>query len=336
MFFIIRKGERQGFMTDTDYQVFNDFAGFYLISPAGYLRLSGPHQVEFLQRQITNDINFLAARGALFTALTSAAARLLDVFYLLPAAQAGEPAIDVVSLTGNGRGMAGYLKSRIFFMDRVSVADLSPDYAQLSLGGPQAREALAKAGVADPPGVGQGVVTSIAGVEARLVGQDPQIGFPYRLIVPTSGCEAVRSALLQGGAAGLSEDSFEILRLEAGLPRAAHELVEAYTPLELNLESAISEAKGCYTGQEVLARQRTYDKVTRKLVGLALEAPVTAGAEVLVEGRSVGNVTSAALSPRLGPLALAVLRRPHNEAGIQVQVKTEGQPVKGAVTSLPF
>ena len=121
-------------MTDSSYQSFHTSAGFYQHLPSGYLRISGPHQVDFLQRQTTNDLHLLSEKHALLTVLTSPTARLLDVFYLLPEAQAGEPSIGVISLTGNGKKVAAYLKSRIFFMDRVSVADLSPDFAQLSLG----------------------------------------------------------------------------------------------------------------------------------------------------------------------------------------------------------
>ncbi len=141
---------------------------------------------------------------------------------------------------------------------------------------------------------------------------------------------------MQAGAVELTPDIFEILRVETGLPAAYHELVEAYTPLELNLETAIVDTKGCYTGQEVIARQRTYDKVARKLVGLRLEASVSNGADVLAESRPAGVVTSAILSPRLGPLALAVLRRPHNEPNTHVQIKADDQLVNGVVQALPF
>jgi folate-binding Fe-S cluster repair protein YgfZ len=100
--------------------------------------------------------------------------------------------------------------------------------------------------------------------------------------------------------------------------------------------SAIHEAKGCYTGQEVIARQINYDKIARRLVGLRLDAPVSAGATVLVEGRSAGEVTSAALSPRCGPIALAVLRRPHFAPGTPVSVTEAAGAVHGTVTALPF
>jgi tRNA-modifying protein YgfZ len=130
----------------------------------------------------------------------------------------------------------------------------------------------------------------------------------------------------------LSDAEYEILRLEAGLPAAGHELTEEYTPLETGLEQLVSTSKGCYTGQEVLARQVNYDKVTRHLAGLRLKAEVPAGSSVTSEGKPAGIITSIAISPRLGPIALAVLRRPYHEPGTAVSV---GE-IKGTVEALPF
>jgi glycine cleavage system aminomethyltransferase T len=91
-----------------------------------------------------------------------------------------------------------------------------------------------------------------------------------------------------------------------------------------------AENKGCYTGQEIIARQITYDKVTRTLVGLETDAPVTAGARVTAEGKNVGAVTSAAYSPsRQTHMALAVVRRPHNEPGQQVTVVASDRSEQG-------
>ena len=96
------------------------------------------------------------------------------------------------------------------------------------------------------------------------------------------------------------------------------------------------EAKGCYTGQEVLARQINYDKITRQMVGLRLETPVQRGAAVQVEGRGAGEVTSAVVSPRFGAIALAVVKRPHFEPGTVVMVASGEETARGEVVSLPF
>ncbi len=116
----------------------------------------------------------------------------------------------------------------------------------------------------------------------------------------------------------------------------ARELTEAHTPLEINLQAAISTDKGCYTGQEIIARQINYDKITRSMVGLRLEAPTHAGARVSAGDKSAGTVTSAVESPRYGPIALAVLKRPNNLAGTKVVVMDNEVNIRGELIELPF
>ena len=90
----------------------------------------------------------------------------------------------------------------------------------------------------------------------------------------------------EGRTSALAPEDYETLRVEAGLPAVGHELTEDYTPHETNLAAWISETKGCYTGQEILARQVTYDKITRHLVGLKLDAPAQAAATIPSQGRA--------------------------------------------------
>jgi folate-binding protein YgfZ len=138
--------------------------------------------------------------------------------------------------------------------------------------------------------------------------------------------------------AELSSESRHILRVEAGLPDAGAELSEEYTPLEAGMERAVSGDKGCYPGQEVLARQVTYDKVTQRLVGLRLSEPVAPGRRLLVEGKPAGVVTSAAESPRFGAIALGVVKRPHYVAGTRLEVEAQGidHPVDAITFEPPF
>ncbi len=122
-------------------------------------------------------------------------------------------------------------------------------------------------------------------------------------------------------------------RVELGRPAPGHELTEDYNPLEAGLAWACSPNKGCYTGQEIIARQVTYDKVTKTLVGLLCGGEVAAGDDVLADGHAVGKVTSAAYSPALQqPVALAVVKRPHNQAGGILAIGD----VTAQVAALPF
>jgi folate-binding protein YgfZ len=136
----------------------------------------------------------------------------------------------------------------------------------------------------------------------------------------------VLGVLQDAGAAELSAETWQVLRVEVGLPAASAELVSEYTPLEIGLVEAVAAEKGCYTGQEVIARQITYDKITQHLVGLKLESPAEPGGRLYAEDRPVGTLTSAALSPRFGPLGLAVVRRPFHQLGSLLSL---GKPEEG-------
>jgi folate-binding protein YgfZ len=321
-------------MTDfKSYEAAHSTAAFYVQPKAGTIRLQGPDRLAFLQRQSTNDLNRLAPGRSLVTVLTSPLARTLDVLRLW---EEHEGLIGI-TLPGQSGSTVRFLKSRIFFMDKVSVTDLSVDYAQIDLEGPQATQYLIGLGLERAPGMDEVLFEKRNGETLRVAGQPGFGGAGYRLIVPVQVASAVESALDEMNLASLSDDTYQLLRVEAGLPAPRAELTEDYTPLETGLEWAVAEGKGCYTGQEVIARQMTYDKVTQHLVGLRLSNHTQPGERVWAEGKPAGVVTSAVYSPRFGEIALAIIRRPHHQAGSLVQVgNSQAQSVAATVSSLPF
>jgi folate-binding protein YgfZ len=135
--------------------------------------------------------------------------------------------------------------------------------------------------------------------------------------------------------------AYEAVRVEAGFPAWGSELNEEMNPLEAGLDASIHWNKGCYIGQEVIARLDTYHKVQRHLVGLRFDtasAPPAARAQVFASGEAAGWVTSSIVSPALGvPIALAYVRASHAAPGTAVQV---GSPAGGgagaSVVPLPF
>ena len=157
-------------------------------------------------------------------------------------------------------------------------------------------------------------------------------------MLPPDGWGRLTSALKDAGVPGLDQESYHTLRVEAGQPAVGSELSEEYSPLETGLSSAISGNKGCYTGQEVIARQITYDKVTRQLAGLRLEALVEPGDSLRMadEDRTVGEITSVAWSPRFGPIALAIIRRPYHFPGTRLRLGGQARDRQAIVIALPF
>ncbi len=308
---------------------------FYPVPAAGALRISGPDRRDFLQRQTTNDLALLTDSRPLVTVLTSPTARILDVLTLInvPDPESGEQALLALTLPGRANATAAYLKGKIFFMDNVTVADVSAIYRQIEVPVPGGDSLLAALGfreAADLPAVDS---ITFHGTSLTLL---RQAQLPPRLVVAASQETELLARLRAEQAVALSPEDFEIARVETGRPGPQNELSADYTPLENNMGWAISGTKGCYTGQEVIARQITYDKVTRKLVGVQLATEVAAGSKVWAGKQAAGTVTSAVLSGRYGPIALAMIKRPHFETGTQVTIGEPDNGVSGKIVDLPF
>ena len=313
-----------------EYQTAVSGSAYYVWEDPGFLRISGADRLDFLQRQTTNDIRLLEPARCVVTALTNPAARILDLLTLVDQSKS----LLAITLPGHGGTTHQYLRRRIFFNDKVIVDDLSHEMTLIDLLGPGSLGLLAQLGIESA--LVENRVMSWE-IEGGFVQGFIQSGLGYRLTCQSSQAPALLAALDRAGAVRLSHETFDLLRIEAGVPAGGQELTDEYTPLEAGLDWAVSASKGCYTGQEVIARQITYDKVTRHLAGLRLNHPVQAREEVFSaeEERQVGTITSAGISPRLGPIALAILRRPYDQPGTQVTLGINNG-LAATVVSLPF
>lgn len=273
---------------------------------AGLLILTDADRVDFLQRMTTANVAALSPGQAALAVLTSPVARIEFVFTVI----CREQELWLLPAPGQADSLAGKLRSQIFFMDKVKVANASPSLRRLRVMGEQASAVLSSVGIQSP-----GTDDTFAIADALTVLRQERYEVSgYELIVPAEDADGLRARLLEAGM-HLSTDSetYETRRIELGRPVVGAELTGEYTPLEAGLAWAVADNKGCYTGQEIIARQITYDKVTKTLVGLRSDASLPVGADVTADGRSVGVVTSSGYSPVLGgPLALAVVKRPFN------------------------
>lgn len=321
--------------TDSDPAAPLPTTAYYPIQAGGILRIAGPDRKDFLQRQTTNDLVQLSPGRPLMTVLTSPTARILDVLTLIEPTnvETNDSELLAITLPDRAETTAAYLRGKIFFMDKVTVVDVSADFLLIELFGAATETLLESLGFGVSEEIPAACTITFEGQTLTFI---RQVEGPVVLMVHVSTAGALSDQLESLGAAAFTADQYQIQRVETGRPGSTDELTADYTPLENNLTWAISSTKGCYTGQEVIARQITYDKVTRKLIGIRLAAMVTVGSKVWSGKQAAGTVTSTALSPQFGPIALAMLKRPHHDIGTEVTVGEPGTGTQGVVSGLPF
>jgi tRNA-modifying protein YgfZ len=274
-----------------EYDLLREAVGLVDGSARGKLRLTGAEAAEFLQGQVTNDVEALAPGTGCYAALLNHKGKVQLDMRVLRAA-------DWIWIdTEPGYAPALERTIRTFGIGRdVRGEDLTDAYAILSLLGPAARSVLDAA----PPAEEHAFVEGEHGLYVAT-----QLGVD--VICPAEGADAVRVAL---GVEAVSSEAAECLRIEAGRPRFGADFDTDTIPEEAGLnERAVSFAKGCYVGQETVARLHYKGKPNRHLRGLRLSEPVPSGTELRLGDRVVGRVGSVAVSPVHGPVALAIVRR---------------------------
>jgi folate-binding protein YgfZ len=298
-------------------------------SERGKLALTGPGAVEFLNGQVTNELTTLLPGEGCYAAFLTHKGKMLGDLRIL-AVDDGELLLDTERVALQAlfdmirRFKVGY---------QVELHKRTLERGLLSLIGP---EAAAIAGVEEaesPPLAGiehANAAIEIDGIAALAVRTDAGVD----LICDAADTDALSAALRAHGATPVSEAAAECVRIEHGRPRYGIDLDDSVIPQEAGLnERAVNFTKGCYVGQETVARLYYKGKPNRHLRGLRLSQPAAAGAQLLLGERPVGRVGSAAVSPRLGPIALALVRR-EAEPGSVLSVGEQGASAE--VLELPF
>jgi folate-binding protein YgfZ len=302
--------------------------GFGLLdrSERGKLALSGPDAVEFLGGQITNELVGLEAGEGRYAAFLTHKGKMLGDLRVLVVA--GEEGAELLLDTERSALQNLFDMIRRFKVGyRVELHKRTLESSLLSLIGPQASE---QAGIDPGPEEHANAPVEIGGVQALAIRTDLGID----LLCAAAETESLSSALRERGATPVGEEAAECLRIEQGRPRYGVDLDETVIPQEAGLnERAVSFTKGCYVGQETVARLFYKGKPNRHLRGLRLSASLPAGEELLLGERIVGRLTSVAESPRLGPIGLAILRREAEPGAI---LTTASGEVTAEVVTLPF
>lgn len=332
---------------ERDHRALVEGCGLLDRSERGKLALTGPDAVEFLNGQVTNELATLRPGDGCYAAFLTHKGKMLGDLRIL--AVGGASATDARHAAGHEAAAAGVSEllldteraalQGLFDMIRrfkigyqVELHKRTLERGLLSLIGPRA---AALAGVdgpdvilADTEHAHLGV--EIDGIQALAVRTDVGVD----LICDSAGTGALSAALRARGARPVGEQAAECLRVERGRPRYGIDLDDSVIPQEAGLnERAVSFTKGCYVGQETVARLYYKGRPTRHLRGLRLSAPVEPGAQLTLGERPVGHVGSVALSPALGPIALALVRR-EAEPGSVLGAGEHG--VSARVVELPF
>ncbi len=299
-------------------------AGLLDRSERGRLALTGGERREFLQGQVTNDIEALAPGEGCYAAFLTHKGKMLGDLRVLETGDellldCERPALQE---------LFGMIRRYKLGRD-VELHKRTLESGLLSLIGPRAREIAG----GDPGSEEHAhAAATIAGAPVRLIATDGGLDV---LVADSADTERVRAALLAAGAQEVPETAAEVLRVESGRPRWGHELDETVIPQEAGLnERAVSFTKGCYVGQETVARLHYKGKPNRHLRGLKLGGgEVAPGDELRLGEKVVGRVATVVDSPRHGPIALALVRR---EAEPGAVLRAGGNGAEATVAALPF
>jgi folate-binding protein YgfZ len=297
------------------YELLTSDAGSVERADRGKLLLRGSEAADFLQGQVTNDVEALAPGQGCYAALLNHKGKLRTDLRLLR----GRDWIWLDTEAIGTRALSYTVETYSLGRD-VQWEDVTADRSILSLIGPAARARLD----VEPPAEEHGFVEGEHGLYvATDLGVD--------VICNAGDADDVRAAL---GVHEVPVEAAECVRIESGRPRLGYDMDGDTMPQEAGInERAVSFSKGCYVGQETVARLHYKGKPNRHLRGLALSAPADRGAELRLGDRVVGRVGSVCVSPTLGPIALGLVRR---EASPGDTLAVGDGDVSAEVVQLPF
>ncbi|MGM3309029.1 CAF17-like 4Fe-4S cluster assembly/insertion protein YgfZ [Anabaena sp. WFMT] len=294
-------------------------------SHLGIIRISDADRLRFLHGQSTNDFQRLKPGEGCDTVFLTSTARTIDLVtgYVL------DDAVLLLVSANRREFLMQWLDRYIFFADKVVLTDVTEETAILSLIGTQSNGIIEKLGAGAL--IGQPYGNHIL-VDGAIFAVGSGLAEPgYTLILPIAEKQKWWERILELGAVELSDRAWETLRILQGRPAPDFELTDDYNPLEVGLWQTVSFNKGCYIGQETIARLNTYKGVKQYLWGIRLDAAAEPGTVMTIGDEKVGKLTSYTETPD-GHFGLGYIRSKAGGVGLKVQVgATEGE-----VVAVPF
>jgi len=305
--------------------VLSEGAGMLERADRAHIDLRGPDAAEYLQGQVTNDVQARDPGEGCYAAMLNPKGRILaDMRILVLSGEELWLDLEAVAREAAVSELKKYKIGR-----RVEVQDTTAARTIVSIVGPRSRAALEAAGLVEGPVPHDENAWVRGRDDVVIVATDA--GFD--LVLEREAAPGVQEELLAAGAQRVSAEAAEIDRIERGRPRYGMDMGDENLPGEAGIvERAVSFTKGCYVGQEPVARMFHKGHPNRHLRGLELSTPVSPGTVLMSGEKEVGRVSSAGVSAVRGPVALAILRRevaPGDELAA-------GAGVKARVVELPF
>ena len=299
-------------------------------SEVGRIWAQGADRLNLLHRLSTNDLNGMLLHEGRPTVLTNPVGRIVDLLFVL---NLDERALLLTS-PDKSEAVQQWLRRFIFFQDDVELQEATSELKQFGLYGAQASAVASRL---------RNTTAEISPHHALLLEKNTYVlrgaspaGLGYDLIAPPLPMENLIAIALDAGAIMAPSELYELLRVEAGLPGAGHEIETTFIPLEVGLRKAVSFSKGCYTGQEIIARMDSRGKLAKTMVGLRSQQQLRPGAALRTDNGSVGVVTSCVYSPRLGWIGIGLVKPAMAASGSELAVGDSEPALQATVTGLPF
>src|SRR5262245_6822045 len=312
------------------------------LSHRGKVRVTGDDRVKWLQSVISNDIQPLQPGQGRYSSFLTHKGKMLTYFRVFLQS-------DSIMLEDAGEiGETTYAALRKFLLygTKAKMENCAETWGLLLVAGPRAVRTINTAFGTDVTDLKPvNFISANIGGQTALVSRTEETGEEdYEVLLPADGLIPAWDRLMEAGAAfgikPIGSQARDVLRIEAGIPKAGPDLNEDIVPPEANLEGkAFSLSKGCYPGQEVVARMDTYGSVRRHLVGLVLKGSTVPpkGSKLFSGDREVGWVSSAVRSPQLEHvIAFGFPLRDFRQAGTSLSVEIDGTRHDATVHALPF
>lgn len=334
-------------------------AGLIDLSPRGRILVSGTEAVQFLNGLITNDMKTLAENSWMPAAFPNVQGRLIASVRVirlrddetgqttpvgLPSLGPRENVCPTFLIDTEAATHERVLKTieRFTLAGDFRVKDISSETALLSVQGRKATGAISSVLGESAARLGDNEATKIKWQESdvTVIHATHTMADGFDLIVNSNQAIGLWDALHSAGARPVGYDAFEILRIEAGLPRYGADMDETNVVTEAPLDAAVSYTKGCYVGQEIIARIKYRGHVAKKLSGILFNQPVKVESGAIIKSiddKEIGRTTSIAVSPNLGrTIALGYLKYDYLAPGTDVKVISGSEEFEAKVTELPF